>query len=553
MAITSANDALAGAPDVIVVGSGPVGLKVALDLADAGIAVLLLESGHDGFDAGAQALSNAEIAGGTHAEMALSVRRAFGGTGHLWGGRAVPFDEIDFLPRPGLAEARWPIGLADVAPHLTGACDFLDCGPADFVAAWQGGTPAANGLVLDALERWCARPNVVEVHRARVAASPNLIVALGATVTHVAVDPEVGRVTHLDVTTAVGTRRAVARAIVLACGGVETARLLLASRRESPALFGGPEGALGRWYQGHLFGSIAEIVFDDVHADGAYDFERDASGRYRRRRMTLPTEDFRERGLLNAVAWPELPPLFDPRHGSAILSSAYLALASPVIGPRLSPEAIRRRKVGNGPVRLVPHATNVVKDLPGAVGFAARFLKARYLDPVRLPGFHVRNAGRRYVFHVHAEHAPNWDSRVTLGDGRDELGMPRAAIDLRFSRRDAESAVRFVDLMAERLAAAGIARIEHRHPPAERADAFLAQASDGFHQIGTARMAEDPRRGVVDGDCRVHGVSNLFLAGSSVFPSSGQANPTLLAVALARRLSGHIVRDLARLPERAAA
>jgi choline dehydrogenase-like flavoprotein len=302
-----------------------------------------------------------------------------------------------------------------------------------------------------------------------------------------------------------------------------------------------------------LFGAIADIVFTQPGLDVAFDFVRDASGRYVRRRMTLTGEVQSALGLLNAAAWPEPPPIADPRHGSGILSMAALALAAPVLGPRLSPEAIRRRKLGPGPLRPLPHLGNVARDVVGASRFAAGFLKARYLDPVRLPGFFVPNPGRRYDLHVHAEHAPDPESRVRLTDRRDHHGMPMLHVDLRYGEGDARSAVRTIDELGARLAAAGIARIEHRHPPDQRVAALLAQASDGFHQIGTARMSDDPRTGVVDGFGRVHGFSNLHLAGSAVFPSSGQANPTFLAVCLGLRLARHIAGAWRALPEPMAA
>jgi choline dehydrogenase-like flavoprotein len=189
-----------------------------------------------------------------------------------------------------------------------------------------------------------------------------------------------------------------------------------------------------------------------------------------------------------------------------------------------------------------------LKGAPSAALFSIRFLAARYGSSVRLPGFFVRNAARRYAFHFHAEHAPDPESRVTLSEARDALGLPRARIDLRFGEADARSILATHDAMDARLRAAGIARIEHRLPEAERAAAILALASDGFHQVGTARMAADPKRGVVDADARVHGSANLFLAGSAIFPSSGQANPTYLAVALAARLAAHLKRVLPELP-----
>jgi choline dehydrogenase-like flavoprotein len=539
--VTLATSGIAARPSAVaVIGAGPVGLKVALDLADAGIDVVLIESGR-------QDLSDAEIAEPLrHAPMALSVQRGFGGTSRLWGGRAVAFDPIDFADRDWLPESGWPLTEAEIRPWYATAAAFLDCGPPLFSEAWPDALPQhLDGLRLDALERWCAQPDMARVHGERVKAHPKIALALDTTVLRIAVDP----VGHAALEVAQGANRLTLtpRAIVVAAGGVETARLLLASRRDQPQLFGGAEGPLGRFYMGHVFGAIADIQFLRAGDDARFDFFKDASGRYVRRRFTLDAATQTRLQLVNLAAWPELPELYDPAHRSAILSLAYLGLRLPIVGPRLMAEAIRRRKLGEGPARIGAHLWNVLKGAPGAAWFAANFLTARRAK-VRLPGFFVRNAAHRYAFHFHAEHLPAADSQVTLGETCDALGMPRARIDLRFSARDAEAILATHDAMATRLEAAGIARIEHRLPEAKRAAAILALASDGFHQVGTARMAGDPRRGVVDADARVHGVANLYLAGSAIFPSSGQANPTLLAVALAARLADHLKTALPTLP-----
>ena len=534
--------ALRQGADVVVVGSGPVGLKCALDLADSGLEVLLIESGTDGRDAAAQALSAASITqSGSHAPMDLAVRRGFGGTSALWGGRAVPFDAIDFETRAAAPGAAWPIAATEVAPWYAGACAFLDCGPDRFEAPLPG-RPDMDGLGVSHLERWCARNDMGAVHGARVAAHPKIRLALGATV--LAVECTGGTVTGLRVAMGGETASVTAKAFVIAAGGVETARLLLASRSETAPDLGG--AALGRFYMGHLFGSIADIQFLRPEDDRAFTFFKDASGRYVRRRFTLDGEVQRELGLANMAAWPDLPELYDPAHESAILSLAYLALTTPVIGPRLMSEAIRLRKIGPGG-RMGAHIWNVIKGAPGAAWFAAKFLAARYAK-VRLPGFFVLNGAHRYALHYHAEHLPEADSRVTLGEARDALGMRRAVIDLKFGAADAASIVASHDAMDARMQAAGYAKLIHAYAPEDRAAAVLAQASDGFHQIGTARMGADPRTSVVDADARVHGVRNLFVAGSAVLPSSGQANPTLLAVALAGRLAKHLTEFI---PQRA--
>lgn len=534
---------------VAVIGTGPVGLATALALADRGMPVLLIESGTEAASAESQALSDATMLDERHhAQMALAVRRGFGGTSKLWGGRCLPFDAVDFMERPWLGDTDWPIGEAEIAPWYEAACRFLDCGPATFEEAWPGPVPT-EGLRLDRIERWCAQPDMARVHGDRVRRHPMIRTVLGATVLDIDIDPVGSMVGGLEVARDGTRERVMARAVVVACGGLETARLLLASRRNHPGLFGGEDGALGRYYMGHLFGTIADITLRRPGDDARFVFRRDASGRYVRRRLTLDAETQCRERLGNLALSPELPELHDPSHGSAILSLAYLALAMPVLGPRLMAEAIRRRKLGAGPVRVAPHLRNLVAGAPSALVFALGFLKRRYLDDVRLPGFFVLNRARRYACHFHAEQRPDRDSRVTLGEARDALGQPRLVIDQRFARADAESIVHAHDVLAGHLAAAGLADITHRYPPEARANAVLDQASDGFHQIGTARMGREPRLSVVDRDCRVHGVKNLYLAGSAVFPSSGQANPTLLAVALAFRLASHLAGAVDAMPE----
>ncbi len=542
MSVSGCDDAALNRPaDIAVVGSGPCGLITALSLADAGLDVLLIESGPDGTDASTQALGDADIGHpSAHAPLELATRRGLGGTSRLWGGRAVAFDDVDFRG--------WPIAAADVAPWYKPACDFLDCGPAVFEEVWSDGVADLGGLRLDRLERWCAQPDMRRVHGERVASHPRIRLALGTTVMAIEIAEDGARATGLQVRRGERSMTLSARALVAAAGGIETTRLLLASRLDRPALFGGPEGALGRFYMGHLFGSIADIQFLRKDDDKAFDFHKDTSGHYVRRRFMLDDETQESLGVMNMAAWPELPELYDPAHRSAILSLAYLALATPVLGRRLMAEAIRRRKLGDGPMRIGAHAWNVLRGAPGAAAFAARFMAARYGSKVRLPGFFVRNAAHRYAFHYHAEQAARAENTITISDARDALGMPRARIDFRFNEEDAASIVRTHDAMGERLASSGIARIEHRLPEDERAAAVLAQASDGFHQIGTARMADDPSGGVVDRDARVHGMANLFLAGSAILPSSGQANPTLLAVALAARLAEHLKGEVQRLP-----
>jgi choline dehydrogenase-like flavoprotein len=541
---------LSSAAPVLVIGAGPAGIVQALELRRHGIEVTMLAGGVDGFSAEYQALADAEISDPErHAPMQIAVRRALGGTSLLWGGRCVPFDDIDFAQRPHVPLSGWPIGHDEIRPWYDIGMRYLNAGASAFSAQ----VPEAGAMPdcrLDQLERWSERRNLRQLHAAALEHDPGLTVILGANAIGIDIDPVSGRAEGIVVRLSSGRRVTMrARAIVLACGGLETTRLMLATRMEQPELFGGSEGMLGRTYMGHFEGRIADIVFAPSLPDDTFDYFIDASDRYARRRITINAETQQRCGLLNMAAWPDNPVLNAPAHKSAILSLAYLSLATPGLGHFLEPEAIRRKYLEHGVQDVTRHLGNILGGLPEAAREATRFLYRRYVKRPRLPGFFIRNKARRYAFFYHAEQAPNLASTVSLGEARDALGIPRLKIDLRYSELDANSMVAAHDIIDCNLRQAGIGHLEHHFPAEERAARVRDQMTDGYHQIGTIRMAADAAHGVVDGDCRVHGTPNLFVAGSAVFPTSGQANPTLLITAMSARLADHIAWLARDLPE----
>lgn len=536
-----------GGADVCIVGSGPAGVTLALELARLGRKVLLLESGLEA-PGDAQALSDAQIvAARRHDPMSAAVARRFGGTSNLWGGRSMPLDPIDFIPRPFAQNARWPIALADLAPHYEAACRYATCGDNAFDLPALDRAQADASFDTRRIERASNRPWFQIAHRAALRDDPRIDIRLGVTVVDLLLH-ENGAVKSLVVAEGDGSRREItATTYVLAAGGLESTRLLLALQRKAPHLFGGAEGPLGRHYMGHVIGDIADIVFNDAETDAAFDFLRDGRGSWVRRRFTPSDATILANDLPNVCFWPVVPPVADPRHRSGPLSAVALALSMPVLGPALAPQAIRDRHI---PGRLAwgPHVVNVLRDSPGAVAFIARFLHARYLAKERISGYFLRNRARRYGLSYHSEQSPRAESRVTLARETDRLGLPRLEIDLRFHRDDAEALLRAHERLRVFLERTGLGRLDYRQPVEDCIAAIDAQMTHGTHQIGTARMGANRREGIVNADLACFDCPNLHVASSAVFPTSGAANPTLTIVALAVRLAGHLDARLAARP-----
>jgi hypothetical protein len=536
--------------DVAVVGAGPIGIATALELVRSGVRVALIESGLERSDQAAQELATFDSRQNDyfHSRSELMVRRQVGGTSALWGGRCVKFDPIDFEDRLLTAESPWPIRYEDVEPYLQRACDWAGCGQAAFNAReipdvadrdMVVGLPDEEVRTTD-LERWSLPTRFGRQYRAALRDAPGLTLWTGLTCIGIVTTEAGDAVDHLVVKTLDGRQgRVVANDYVVATGGLEATRLLLASDRHHPAGLGNAGGHLGRWYMSHVEGRVARVHFatDQV----IYEHERDSEGVYVRRRFTFSPRLQRELGMPNAAVWMVNPPISDPAHGSGILSGVYLTLISPV-GRFLLAEAIRQAHTRSGASpQILAHIRNIVRDLFPSIRFAVAFSYARFGRKGRkAPGFFVKGTGNRYVLHYHGEHLPHWESRVALTDERDALGMRKIRTHMHFSDADYQSVRKAIVIIDEHLRRHCAGHVEWLTDDVEASVHAFMQGYAGFHQAGLTRMSRTADGGVVDPHLQVHGVRSLYVASTSVLPTSSQANPTLLGIALGVRLAEHL-------------
>jgi choline dehydrogenase-like flavoprotein len=542
--------------EIAVVGAGPAGIVIALEMARAGHKVLLIESGEGSPNSTVQHLGDTAGDDPLHVAMSLATSRQVGGASNLWGGRCVPFDPIDFKPREIVDNARWPVEYDELLPYFQRACDWCVCGEAVFDARQSSGL-AGRSLIpgfregqvqAHALERWSLPTNFGHQYRSALRATPNLTVRTGLTCCEIMCAPDALKVDHLHTRTATGEVVLVrASRYVLACGGVETTRLLFASDRHHLGGLGNHSGHLGRWYMAHVESRVARVHFSTPPNATIYGHERDDAGVYVRRRITFSDDLLLEEKLPNIAIWLVNPEVGDAQHGSAILSFVYLMLASPA-GRFFVAEGIRQAHLKTehrSPIKK--HLRNVFRDLPAAMRFAITFGYRRFLRRGRkVPGFFVPSQANIYPILYHGEHLPHSHSCVEPTAERDALGMPRVRTRLWFSDTDVKSVRRAHEQLDSYLREQDLGHVEYLYDDVE--GAVRNQLFGGYHQAGTTRMSDQPDDGVVDRDLAVHGFKDLFVASSSTFVTSGQANSTFMLIAFALRLADHIHNGLTTKP-----
>lgn len=528
---------------VAVVGSGPAGMALALALGRSGLEVVVIESGGLAADANVAALGAPASGSTSRLDLAYSGRRRLGGTTWSWGGRCVAYDAIDFEPRPGAEAPGWPVEQCAMLAEAEAAARFLGIGTADFDCP----APALGSQLLrSSFERWCAEPQLARVHVAELKASTNIRVHLGINCVGADIDAG-GRAMALSALDRDGGQvRVEAEQFVLAGGGIESARLLLWFF-EQLAPHAAPRW-LGRGYMSHLQGQVAQIVVGPTDF-AALDYRRNGDVCFTRPRLMLDAAVQRAEGLLNIGFYLDNMQIGDAGHGSAALSGLAMALATPGLGSMLAPEHVRRVLLGQSLDLMtgLGHAANVARAPWEIAAYATQVVRGRFGHP-RRPLSIARNRQGRYALMFCAEQLARMESGVRLSSERDANGVPRIALESEANPFDVDSVLVAHDLLEKALARTGRAGLEYRVDREARAEIVRGSAGATYHEVGLARMGRDRMAGVVDADARVHGLANVHVAGSAVFPTSSHANPTFMIVCQALRLAGHLQRRMAVRP-----
>lgn len=530
--------------DIAIIGGGPAGIAIARELADTQIRVLVIESGGHDYEAEVQALNAVENIGQPSASAegtpegrgyngslawlndipAFELRnRMLGGSSHTWIGKCAAFDDIDFANRPWLPLSGWPIDRRELLPALDRAGELLNLGPNlydESLLDLLHSRPDDLGLDTQLLRPFfwqfshMRHPRAEPTRFNRLALdirATNIDFLMHATVVQINLDSPGRRVTSLDLKSATGRNASVRADTVILCGGgVENARLLLASNSAQSAGIGNAHGVVGRYLCDHPRTSLCRFTGRDIDAIARhfnfYGLGHGGRTHFYLRGLSLSPEMQAREGLTNCAAYPVQVHADDDPWA-----------------------ALKRLTKGAG--------KTVKRDLLAVAKSTDMIISGLYNRLVRKRGLPHRSTELR--FDVMVEQQLDSESRITLADRCDPFGQPLARIDWRIGTREIDSVKRLALTISNEFTRVGL--------PKPRLPDWIvaggnagAQFMDMAHPSCTTRMGTDPRTSVVDTNAMVHGIDGLFIAGSSVFPTPGHANPTLMLLALAIRLADHL-------------
>lgn len=517
---------------VCIIGGGVAGITLAREMARAGIDTCILESGGFGPDDETRDLYRGENAGLPYSFADGSRSRYFGGSSNCWGGWCRPLDPWDFEKRDWIPHSGWPFGLDELAPYYARTHELLKLGPQNFDPAyWEREIgrhdvrriPLGTGDMRDTVAQFSPPVRFGKLYRDELSRSSHVRVFLYANVLNIDAGAQASTISRVQVATLSGRRMSVvSRIFVLATGGIENARMLLASNNVEAAGLGNRNDLVGRFFMDHPRMMCGKVRFRPGFArnklyDIKYHYQNAAVSAHGTKISSqfAPKQELMEREkLLNSRVW-----LFSRFYGEGSKGSEALIHCKEALLSKDQPG----RSLKADLITMASHPLDTV-------GYG---LTRLYQWPALVTGVTLQAI-------VEAE--PNRDSRVTLSDQRDRLGMPRVKVAWRLGEQVQRTFDRTFALLAQELQMAGIADVELDAPLEGRS--WPAKLEGTWHHMGTTRMHDSPREGVVDRDCKVHGIGNLYVAGSSVFPTVGANFPTITIAALSLRLAGHLIRQL---------
>jgi len=476
--------------DLAIIGGGPAGITLAMSFAGKPIRILMLEGGGTSFDEKTQSLYDGTQTGVPYTPLNATRQHYLGGGTNHWGGWCRPLDKSDFEKRSWVPYSGWPFGREALDPYYPRAAALVEAGPFDFSGNQQWvdkyGAPltlGAGGIYNSWFQfskmRGSQLPtNFGERYAADLKKISNLSALLHANVTNIALAPDGKSVDHLDVATLAGGKFTVkAKHVVLATGGIENVRLLLASNGVMKTGIGNGTDLVGRFF------------------------------------MDNPIP--RQTAKLVSFDGPIAPYYPSNQHGDGAIFRATLAVS----------DEYKRTSHVMGSLTTVENRVELDD-----------FGRAVVATTTSALGMDASNA-TTYALGCGMELKPDPDRRLTLTSERDALGMPRLNLHMTISDEDFALYRQTMKELGRQLLATRTGMI---HLDRSSRASWMETMDWGNHHVGTTRMHSDPKRGVVDADLKVHGIGNLFIAGSSTFPTCGASNPTMNLVALTLRLADHL-------------
>jgi choline dehydrogenase-like flavoprotein len=510
--------------DVCVVGAGAAGIVLATELSKAGLHVMMLESGDVRPKKIDQALNTGEVVGQRYAGLTNGRMRALGGATRLWFGQCIRLEEIDLAKRHWVPYSSWPISMEDLAPWYQRAEQFFELEGERYdeqIYRNLGMSPPAwyDGELCTHFTIYTPRIDLGRLLYREIKENMGIRLLLNANVVEVAVN-EGGSTCGGVHITSLGGKAAFAKApvVVLSCGGIENARLLLLSQSTKNAGLGNDRDIVGRFLQDHPNATTATVYPADMSAlHSMFSLQYAGNLRYFPK-FPLHSRKQQTEQCLNCTSHL----VFEQDEDSGFVACKEIY------------RAIRRNQ---RPAALSQKIWRIAKDLPSVLHSGSSFLLKRKSPTGKPIGVRLQ---------CHTEQQPDPESRITLSDHTDQLGVPKARVHWKVNETERITMRVMTRTMERELARLGLAEVQIDSWLEDDAADWKNRMADSYHHIGSTRMASSQGDGVVDSNCQVFGTDGLFVAGSSVFPTSGYANPTLTIVALSLRLANHIRERLSR-------
>ena len=494
--------------DICIVGAGAAGISMALDWGNTPFKVILLEGGGFEYDPKIQDLYAGRTTGQPYFPLMSSRLHYFGGTTGHWAGFCSPLDPIDLAKRNWVEHSGWPITRPDLDPYYERAHKKIELGPYDYNLAFlQKKDPAIkplfenDSIVWNKMWQFSPPTRFGEKYKKDIVTSRNIHLYTYANVVNIHTNEGGSAVREVTIKNFEGKQHRVrAKNFILACCSIQNARLLLASNQQAPHGLGNNNDLVGRFFMEHLEIKSAELwlLKPDPLKLYAFDFGVTKA----RAELAINSKKQEEFRILNGTV--SLRPLD--------------------MAQKLKPAI---------------EAWNQEDPRKSGDRFFGNFSKAA--EESAAPNL----ARRSYELFTRIEQAPNPESRVTLISEKDGLGVPRASLHWELTSFEKRSLRKIYELLGQEVGRAGVGRVKLMDYLQDKNDnSWPSFTGGGWHHMGTTRMSSDPKHGVVDAHCKVHGISNLFIAGSSCFTTAGAPNPTLTLIALTLRLSDHIKEQM---------